>query len=255
MKLSIINKHPRDDYISFKEENHIYIVDGNSNYTSVTTWIHSFFPHFDSDIVISKMRNSKNWVDSPYYGKTDNEIKELWSNNGKEASKLGTEMHLNIEYYYNGLPFNDKFKNTKEYIYFNNYLKDHKDYIPFRTEWSVYTKKYLLAGSIDMVYFDPKDKNKIVIADWKRSKEIKYKNNFEKAHSPINDLDNCNYWHYTLQLNIYRMILEKYYTKKVSHMFLVVIHPDNHNYIKIPIPIITKPIIKMLNHRLKCINL
>jgi len=253
--LKEINKHPRDDHIEFEESTHTYTIDGDSNYKSVTTWIHSFFPNFDADIVIKKIKQSASWgPNHKYYGYTDLEIKELWNNTGKEASTFGTAMHLNIEYYYNNLPFTNKFTDTKEYTIFKKYLEDHKQYIPYRTEWSVYTKAYKLAGSIDMVYYDPeynKDPNKVVIADWKRSKEIKYVNKWEKGFEPLKDIDNCNYWHYTLQLNMYILILEKYYSKQVTDMFLVVIHPDNDNYIKIPIKRIYEPIQKMLEIRKK----
>ena len=101
-----------------------------------------------------------------------------------------------------------------------------------------------------MVYVDPKDPEKIVIADLKRCKEIKFENKWEKGFAPLNDIDNCNYWHYTLQLNVYRMIVEKYYNKVVSDMFLVILHPNQKHYIKIPVKRISKPIMKMLKKRL-----
>lgn len=249
--LATKNKHLRDNFIEFDEPTHVYTIEGNSNYKSVTTWIHDFFPHFDADKIIKKMRAGRNWnPDNKYYGMTDIEIKDLWKQGGNEASSLGTAMHLNIEYYYNGLPFVDGFTDSKEYRLFKSYLKDHSHYKPYRTEWTVYSKKYMLAGSIDMIYIDPEDSTKIVIADWKRSKEIKFSNDWEKGHGPLSDIDNCNYWHYCLQLNIYRMILEKYYDKQVSDMFLVILHPDQEKYIKITVPRIWKPIAGMLKKRL-----
>lgn len=250
--LKIKNAHPRDANLKFDEPTHVYTIEGDSNYTSVTTFIHSFFHHFDADKVISKMRQGKNWgPENQYYGLTDQEIKDGWVANGKQAAELGTLMHLNIEYYYNGLPFTQGFVETKEYQLFQEYLADHKEYKPFRTEWAVYTKRYRLAGSIDMVYIDPKNPKKIIIADWKRAKEIKFSNKWEKGYPPLNDIDDCNYWHYTLQLNIYRMILEKYYDKRVSEMFLVILHPNQEHYIKIPVQKVTAPILKMLDKRKK----
>ena len=53
------NPHERDNHITFDEEPHIYTIDGDSNYTSVTTWNHSHFEHFDSDKVIDNMMKSK----------------------------------------------------------------------------------------------------------------------------------------------------------------------------------------------------
>jgi ATP-dependent exoDNAse (exonuclease V) beta subunit len=251
LDLSVKNAHPRDKDLQFDEPTHVYTINGSSDYKSVTTWLHTFFPHFDVDSVIKKMRKSKKWTpDNKYYHLTNAEIKNLWETNGKESADLGTAMHLNLEYYYNGLPFTEGFEGSKEYLLFKEYLDDHKDYKPYRTEWAVYSKKYKLAGSIDLIYTDPKDPTKIIIADYKRCKEIKYSNIWQKGYPPLDDIDDCNYWHYTLQLNIYRMILEKYYGQTVSEMFLIVLHPNQDHYLKIPIKKISKPIIKMLNCRL-----
>ena len=41
------NKHPRDSHIIFDEGPHIYTIDGDSNYMSVTTWNHSHFEKFE----------------------------------------------------------------------------------------------------------------------------------------------------------------------------------------------------------------
>lgn len=251
LQLSIKNVHPRDYNLKFDEATHTYTINGDSNYKSVTTWIHDFFPRFNSDLIIKKMRGGKNWTpDNQYYNMLDSEIKDLWANNGKDASEKGTEMHLNIEYYYNKVPVSEIFKKTIEYKMFLKFLTDHSNYKPYRTEWAIYSKKYLLAGSIDMIFKDPENNDKVIIADWKRCKEIKYSNKWEKGYEPLSNIDNCNYWHYTLQLNVYKTMLETNYGLKVSCMFLVVIHPNNEDtYKKIKIPIIDEPIRKMFIHR------
>lgn len=250
--LAVKNSHPRDAHIKFDEPAHVYTIDGDSDYKSVTTWIHDFFPSFDADSVIRKMRNGKNWdEDNKYYGMSNAEIKQMWKENGREAAELGTLMHLNIEYYYNGLEYTEGFVKTKEYELFCGYLADHQEYKAYRTEWTVYSKRYRLAGSIDMVYVDPKDSEKVIIADWKRSKEIRFNNRWEKGYGPAGVFDNCNYCHYCLQLNVYRMMLEKYYGKKVSSMFLVILHPNQDRYQKIMVPRIWEPIMEMLAERLK----
>ena len=96
--LATINAHPRDSHISFDEGPHIYTIDGESDYTSVTTWNHSHFPHFDSDKIIDTMMSSKKWPNTTYFGKTKEEIKKLWSDNGKKASEqeLKCIMTLNV---------------------------------------------------------------------------------------------------------------------------------------------------------------
>ena len=68
------NSHERDAHISFEEGPHIYTIDGDSDYTSVTKWNHSHFPKFDADLVIGKMMASPRWPQSPYFGMSKDEI-------------------------------------------------------------------------------------------------------------------------------------------------------------------------------------
>ena len=54
------------------------------------------------------------------------------------------------------------------------------------------------------------------IYDWKRCKEISYDSYYGKAAiTPcISHLPDTNFWHYSLQLNVYKNILEIKYGKK-----------------------------------------
>ena len=81
------------------------------------------------------------------------------------------------------------------------------------------------------------DDGTLQIYDWKRSKEITKSNSWNKYSTTecLNHLPDTNYWHYSLQLNIYKYILEKKYNKKVTGLYLVCLHPDNKgkNFIRI----------------------
>ena len=76
----LANKHPheRDSHISFVESTHVYTIDGDSDYMSVTTWNHKHFPRFNADAIIDKMMNGKRWSQSRYFGMTKAEIKAQW---------------------------------------------------------------------------------------------------------------------------------------------------------------------------------
>jgi ATP-dependent exoDNAse (exonuclease V) beta subunit len=115
----------------------------------------------------------------------------------------------------------------------------------YRTEWLVFDEAKRVAGSIDMTLADA-DGN-IIICDWKRSKEIKRSNLYQKGLKIFNHLDDCNYNHYCLQLNIYRHILETHYGKKIIGMFLVVFHPNNDDYIFIQVPPLQKEVDDLWN--------
>ena len=226
------NPHERDSRISFVDSSHTYFIDGSSEgYISSTTLVHSFFPHFDADKIIKKMMSSKNWHKSPYKGQTPEQIKKGWDSNRDKAAAAGTAMHENIEMYYNN-ENHDKY--SREFVMFSNFEKDFSDLKPYRTEWEVFDEFSKVAGSIDMIYEDPVNEGNLIIADWKRSKEIKMDNRWQKGtHKLTRHLDDCNFIHYSLQLAIYKYILQVRYGKKVSSTFLVILHPKQENYIKI----------------------
>ena len=234
-KLALINHHPRDDHIQFEEANHKYTINGDSNYTSVTTFNHAQFEQFDADKIITNMIRSPKWPTSKYYGKTPDEIKAQWADNGKSASTSGTRLHFDIECYYNDAPNENQSPEYKNH--FLNFAADHKHLTPFRTEWMIYDEPAKLAGSVDMLFKDPDDPTALHIYDWKRCKEITKTNGFGKTSTNplIEELPDTNYWHYCLQLNTYKYIIEKNYGYKVNDLYLVALHPDNENYKKIKV--------------------
>jgi len=256
--LSTLNPHKRDSNIEFDEGPHIYTVNNDNTYMSVTTWIHTHFPKFDADKIIRKMMNSRNWQKSKYFGQTKNEIKNLWKKNGTEASAAGTKLHNDIELFYNK---NSVINNSIEFKYFKEFYEDftnnNKHLVPYRTEWMVYDETVKLAGSIDMI-FENKLDNTLVIYDWKRSKEIKTENKWDNALTmEISHMPDTNFSHYSLQLNTYKRILEHNYNKKVVGMFLVCLHPNNSNksYIKINVPNLTTEMDALFTLRVKDITI
>ena len=246
LKLKTLNPHPRDKNIEFIEKGHLYYVNSKRYEISVTGFVHSFFPKFKADEIIQKMMMSRNWEQSKYYGMEPEEIKNKWMQNGIEASKLGTELHKQIEDYYNEKEPNQKIETT-EYEYFKEFQKDHNKLKPFRTEWEIYDEDLKLAGSIDMVFQDKQGNYHLY--DWKRSKEIKENNSYEEGHYPLSHIPNANYWHYSLQLNIYKYILEKNYNIKINDLYIVQFHPNLDKYNKIKCTELPSEILDMFKDR------
>ena len=247
-RLAVINKHPRDDRIQFEEETHTYTIDGvKKGWTSCTGFLHNFFGHFDADAVIAKMMKSPKWFESKYFGLTAEQIKKQWSDKGAASSAAGTRMHLDIERFYNAMPalavkdsytMEDGFAGLAvdkwvpqagaEWDYFCEYQRNYvlpKGFVPFRTEWLVFDPEHKVAGSIDMIYKKPD--GTLAIYDWKRIEELKTENKFQSGLGPVAHLPDTNYWHYSLQLNVYRYMIQKHYGFVVSELALVVLHPGN----------------------------
>lgn len=241
--LAISHPHPRDQTITFEDSTHTYtIYDSSTNtydssFTSVTTWNHKHFEPFDEDKIISRMMNGKRWNQSKYYGMTPDEIKAQWEETRQEASSAGTKLHKDIELYYNQ---NSIDNSSVEFQYFLNFESMRKRRFPtlepYRTEWMIYHEDWRLAGSVDMVFRDICT-DELWIYDWKRSKKITKTNPWQNAINPeINHIPDCNFWHYALQLNTYKAILENKYDCKIAGMCLVCLHPNQSNYERIPLP-------------------
>ncbi len=271
--LSKINKHERDEFITFEEKEHKYQIlsDIETKYTSVTTWIHTLFPPFNSTIIIRNMMKGKNWnPENKYWGMTEEEIKSMWSKNSQSVAGEGTRMHyfiecfmnnINIDYPYThqdlynnyivkGLENNDKYVDVKldeniEWGYFLNFIKDFPNLKPYRTEWTIYHDDVKISGSVDMVY-DNGD-GTLSIYDWKRSKEIVTDNKYKKFSNNkiISHIPDTNYWHYAIQLNTYKKILEDKYGKTIRDLYLVRLHPNDVNYELIEVPILEDYIVKL----------
>ena len=241
--LKIINPHVRDSLIKFYTYGHRYeiLCDLKSRYTSVTTWIHTHFPKFNADEIIQKMFSSKNWgPQHKYWGMSADEIKASWKKSGQSSCVMGTNLHEKIELFMNNTScssnycLGDLIKNCEEYLstewqYFITFAKDHHHLKPYRTEWMIFDEELKIAGSIDMV-FENED-GTLSIYDWKRCKEINQENTWNKfaTNEIISHLPDTNYYHYSLQLNTYKAILERKYGKIVKELYLVKLHPDDPN--------------------------
>lgn len=272
--LDRLHRHPRDYRVFFDpgtpdDRRHDYYVDwaGNGQFAdrtyakSVTYLVHAFFREFDADKVILTMMNGKNWFKSKYFGQTPDQIKELWGANGLESRTEGTAMHDFIDRYYNGeVTLNDIKEEQKELLHFRDFVQfETGGKSPYRAEWLVFTDDELrISGSIDMIFVDdavmeslwknvqygasPPKTLHLVMYDWKRSKKISTYNKWEPpGYEPCENMRNTNFFHYSLQLNLYKWILENFYKNvtwrgvvyenvSVDFMHLCVLHPRKRKY-------------------------
>ena len=249
--LEVKNKHKRDDLLIFDEEKHQYkFYDTRMDpptYTSAissTTLIHSLFPKFDADKIIDDMMKSPSWERNKYYPMTKEEIKKKMEKNSKEAMMKGTKLHEDIECYLNYECVSNK---TKEYQFFLNFIRDNQICV-YRTEWKIFDEDSGIAGTIDCCCIN--QYGEFILYDWKRSKEIKRTNDYKKKYSTkpyLNYLEDVNFNHYSLQLNLYKYILEKNYNCHVKDLYLVVFHPEHANYLIVHVPCMKEEILKIIH--------
>lgn len=251
VKSSIItnpNVHfQRDEDIQFLPFEHIYLYKGSTRLVPVSNIISYFFKPFDSSY----------WSDykARQRGISQGQILEEWDEKGTRSREVGTFMHQQIENCYNGLEYKNeyhfryigKYVKTDEYIdlrleheQFDSFRCKHA-FIPFKTEWAVYDERLRIAGTIDMIY---KKDTQYDIYDWKRShrivnsmgESISINSYGERGIRGLENIHDTVYWHYCLQQNLYRFILEKNYRIQIDKMYLVIFVDSTTSYTKLEVP-------------------
>ena len=154
-----------------------------------------------------------------------------WTRSGAVQSSRGTLMHFHIEQYLNGCEIEQPM--SPEFQQFLQLFNGIVNQRPFRTELSVFSSRLNIASQIDGLFLH--DDGTYVIWDWKRCKVLRYDSR-TPMREPLDHLPDCNYYHYALQLNIYRYILESEYDMSISGMFLGICHPTRSEPVCVQIP-------------------
>jgi len=218
----------RDKRIEFYPEKHIYLIDGVPA-VSVSTVIERRFPTFDAKYWARKK--------SPYSGMSAEALEEKWRKNGEEALKAGTLLHQQIENFF----LKNQFKESGEMNLFRQFIHDHPDLEPNRTEWRIFDERYRIAGTIDLL---AKNGENYEIYDWKRSKKVVdlYTgepitcNAYQSGFGGLSGIPDTSFNKYCIQQGLYRYILEYRYDIKIAKMFIVVLYPDYDQYYKLEVP-------------------
>ena len=282
MEISKINGN-----VAFTEEDHKYfdIEDPNKEYISVTTLIHKYTQPFDRlfwasfkalekllpkdvwNIEKKSLLNTKKFdkvllelhdIDENDFNKVQQTILDEWDEENRKSCERGTKIHADLE---------NSFYNKKKDIDISKFeiggkFVCDKGRTELDLENGVYPEylisrvsedgKLRIAGQIDLLV---KKGNKIIIADWKTNRKIETKSFFNnktkqsvKMKFPLNNLDDVNYWHYTLQLSTYAWMLQKY-NPKFEIEDLVLVHFDHSDNMTVyHLPYLKEEVIKMLNH-------
>jgi 5-hydroxyisourate hydrolase-like protein (transthyretin family) len=273
--------------IAFIEETHKYfdVTNPDAKFTSVTTMIHEYTQPFDKEfwsaykalekllpkdvwnVEKKSLLNSKKFdkvlldlhsISENDFNREQQGILDEWDNENRKSCERGTKIHADLE---------NSFYQKKKDIDISKFeiggkFECRKDYSELDIENGVYPEylisrvsedgKLRIAGQIDLLV---KKGNKITIADWKTNKKIETKSFFNnktktsvKMKFPLNNLDDVNYWHYTLQLSTYAWMIQKL-NPEFEIEDLVLVHFDhNDNMTVYHLPYLKTEVIKMLNH-------
>jgi len=209
--------------LEFDPVHHVYTQNGVT-LTSVTTFISTLFKKFNPTLTIAGMKKSPNWPQSKYFGMTDDEIKTLWTRDGETASRLGTELHAFIEeYYLTGNANHD----SVEFQQFLDFAKQAK-LVNTLNEHRLVSSRFQLAGTVDCIATN--EDGTYDVYDWKRCKDMNTSYG-HSIHPQLSHIPSSNFWKYSIQLNLYRMLMEES-GMVVRDMYIVCFHPEHLGFQK-----------------------
>lgn len=233
--------------VAYNDEAHSYWnVNDNEKYISVTTLIHKFTQPFDRDFwsaykALEKLIPKDSWdiekksllkskrfdkeilsvydISENDFNREQQGILDAWDEKTRQSCERGTKIHAELE---NALYKAGANVSLKKYG-IGGKFECRKDYTELDLPYGVYPEYLIsrqsddgilrIAGQIDLLV---KNGNEIIICDYKTNEKIDMKSGFNtqtkssaKMLYPLNNLDDCNYYHYTLQLSTYAWMIQK----------------------------------------------
>lgn len=223
------------NHVKYYDEPHKYFIN-DRELISVTTLLHKYTEEFDEVYWSINKANE--------FNETPENIKYLW----KFINKKGTGKGSFIHDYTENLFLNKIFPYPKEKIINEfgfdpiikeyNITKNHVDQfyndthgklIPIKAEYVVCDDEYGIGGMIDMIFYNVKSKQ-FQLWDWKTNKAFSYENEYNKMKGVLSHIDECDLEIYSLQLELYKYIIEKYTSIKLGDSYLVWFSHNNISY-------------------------
>lgn len=242
-----MNIDKRNGNICFNDKNHCYWnINDNEKYISVTTLIHSFTNEFDKGFwsaykALEKLLPKESWniekksllnsqkfnkeildvynISENDFNREQQAILDAWDEENRKSCERGTKIHSDLEHSFYKNPheislqkfgIGGKFECKKDYSELDLEYGVYPEYLISRTSDDGILK---LAGQIDLII---KSGNEIIVADYKTNKKIEQKSFYNsktkqssKMKYPLNNLDDVNFYHYSLQLSTYAWMLQK----------------------------------------------
>ena len=210
--------------VAFESESHTYWnVNDNKRYISVTTLIHRYVQEFDKEFwsaykALEKLIPKESWavekrsllntkkfnreildtynISELEFNKTQQDILDAWDAENRKSCDRGTKIHEEIC--------------KKDYSELDLDCGVYPEYLIYRESDDGILR---IAGQVDLIV---KQGNEITIIDHKTNKKIDQKSGFDSTTKsnarmkyPLNNLMDCNFYHYTLQLSTYAWMLQK----------------------------------------------
>lgn len=204
-------------------KNHGYRI-GDKSLISATTLVSRLKPDFDKDSISKRVAERD--------GISQEEVLRQWEKKGEQGRDRGTRLHTYIEDLMDGKidpitrGVNDKLPSMEAFDKVWEKLSSKFKANMIYQEVVVGDEQYCVAGRVDAVFsLEVKNNRSMHILDWKTGK-FRIDNHYEKLLPPFDDLDNCELNAYSIQLSLYKLIIEKNTDLKLGESYLVHLRDD-----------------------------
>lgn len=284
-----VDKETKD--VVYSDEAHVYLdKTDQQKYVSVTTLIGKYENPFDVffwssyktceklmseetfHVLKETLLATKRWTDDMIeklhldpiiFDKTRKEIQKGYDDERNKSCERGTKIHSNFEEMY----YTSEKQDLKKFG-LGGIFTCKKGYYELDLEKGVYPEFLVslkssdgilrVAGQIDLLI---KDGNDIIIVDYKTNKEIKKHSYFDKnkfsrimMKYPLNNIEDCNFYHYSLQLSTYAYLLQQI-KPELNIKKLTLIHIDHNDKItEYTVDYLKNDVERMLKHYKKLLK-
>lgn len=284
-----VDKETKD--VVYSDEAHVYLdKTDQQKYVSVTTLIGKYENPFDVffwssyktceklmleetfHVLKETLLATKRWTDDMIeklhldpiiFDKTRKEIQKGYDDERNKSCERGTKIHSNFEEMY----YTSEKQDLKKFG-LGGVFTCKKGYYELDLEKGVYPEFLVslkssdgilrVAGQIDLLI---KDGNDIIIVDYKTNKEIKKHSYFDKnkfsrimMKYPLNNIEDCNFYHYSLQLSTYAYLLQQI-KPELNIKKLMLIHIDHNDKItEYTVDYLKNDVERMLKHYKKLLK-
>jgi len=241
MDFEILEKLNAFSHVQFEEKRHIYTI-GDKQLTSVTTLLKQYYPDKDWQEIAEKYA-AKN-------GETAEHWQRAWKQEGTIGREKGSEFHLYAELSLANKVYDfdmEKMVRITEESDLVTHFEPYKAMkklkmmwdvfwlqatgvlVPIRSEFVMGDEELGLGGMIDQLFWNTK-MQEIQIWDWKTNKKIAKSNKFQKLKPPLQHLDECEHVVYSLQIGVYKYIIEKNLGIVIGTCYIGHFHELNDTY-------------------------
>ena len=215
--------------IVFNQEEHRYYLN-SQELISTTSYIKRFQKPFDRDLVARRVADRE--------GRAIEEVLTDWDAKFLASQQLGIKVHRHIEVILNAyknetnIKYDDPFlalNKCPEIEAFNQFWAtlSRKALRVHETEWIIGDAELGLAGMVDALLYNRG--TGYHLWDWKTGK-FDTVNQWENLLPPFADMDASKLNIYSLQVSLYRLIVERN-TVEIGDSYLLHLSPDGNYYI------------------------